>query len=126
MKPFEQHTALQSQYETFIGGGNPLGLATLQLVTLTGSPPFPVTHTKIENDFDFGAGYSSKLYVERCEFRASLIANFLNGKIPIKGWKCNLIINPTLAPYEMMLWSGGLMEGGGVYRFMLVSANFKV
>ena len=109
-------------YEQFIGGGNPL--ATLTFTTITPQATVPVTHTKIDGSYIFASGKSSTTTVERCEFRASLIPSAMLCKIE-KGLQCLLVVNPNIPPMAMQLWDGGLVEGGEIFRFMLVDANFR-
>ena len=77
LAPFEAQAMLQGQYEQFIAGTNPGGLATLTFTTF--SPPLtvPVTHTEVMKNFRMMlGGESPETFVERCEFRACLV----------KGW----------------------------------------
>lgn len=74
-------------------------------------------------------GKSVKNFIEKCEFPASDIPQFLpNTKTPVqikKGTMCTLRQNPSDPGLQMQLWAGGALAGGQVYRFMLVSANYK-
>jgi hypothetical protein len=113
-----------AQYETFLGGGDPLGAATL---TLDLDPPVtvPVTHTMTENDFDMLlGGQSPKLMIERCEFRASLIPA-LQWPLLKKGLDCSLVVKSGAVPLPLQLGPGGLVEGGEVYRFRLFDRNYS-
>ena len=124
MKPFSVHTALSEQYEAFIGGGNPLGLATLTFTTLVPNIVVPVTHTEFVEDFTLEFGKSSTSMVERVEFRASFFSPAILPLIS-KGLKCSLIIAGTIPLKRMQLWHGGLEAGGERFRFMLVSENYR-
>ena len=120
--PFSAHTLFVTQYEQLIGGGNAYGLATLTFPVAVGPPvTVPVSHTEIVTGYELiPGGQSPKTFVERCEFRASLI-NF----IPTKGLRVTLTVNPTVAPLAMQIWDGGLEPGGEVWRFRLVDANYS-
>ena len=118
--PFSQHTALVGQYEQFIGGGAPL--ATL-LLKLTSPITVPVTHTKIDGSFFLTMGRSDTTTIERCEFRSCLIP-VASWPLIMKGLFCDLTINPDAPVLQLRLWDGGLVEGGEVFRFMLVGLNF--
>jgi len=122
--PFSAHTALAAQHETFLGGGNPNGLATLTFINFNPQLVVPVTHTKIDADYVLEFGRSSTTAVERCEFRASLFSGTQSALLT-KGLLCNLQVKPGQPVIRMQLWSGGLVEGGEIYRFMLVDANYK-
>ena len=123
MLPFSQHTDLQAQYENFTGGG--ISLATLTFTTLSPKLTVPVTHTMITGSFILSAGRSMETSVERCEFRASLIPPGARASME-KALPCTLTVCPGAVPVKMQLWDGGLVAGGGVYRFMLVDADFKI
>lgn len=127
MNAFDEHTANQAAYESDLGGGDPLGFATL---TFTSSPGavqsqliVPVTHTKIDVSYILSSGMSPTTTIERCEFRAALV---VAAWVPFmfKGTKCSLCMRPGTPPIALQLWDGGLMAGAGMYRFMLVDANF--
>jgi len=119
LKPFQVHTALMGQYETFLGGGDPLGQAVLRIFDMN----IPVTHTEIVTDFEVMAGLSAKTFVERCEFRVSLVgANAIN---VLKGLKCTLTPVPGGPSFAMQLYHGGLQPGGAIFRFMLVDENYR-
>jgi hypothetical protein len=123
LTPFSTHTRFVEEYEKFIGGEcDPLGLATLTFTTVVGAPVIvPVTHTEIVTGFELiPGGQSPKTFVERCEFRASLI-NFT----PTKGLWVTLTVNQKVTPFAMQLWDGGLEEGGEIYRFRLVDQNYS-
>ena len=122
--PFTAHTNLMVQYEQFLGGGNP-SLAYLTFQTLVTGITVPVTHTEIRNGYSLiPGGRSPELMIERCEFRSVLIPDQQN-KYLIKGLECTLKPNPTSHVFKLQLWDGGLVPGGEIYRFMLVSANYK-
>ena len=117
MNPFGVQTDLQEQYETFLGGGNVKGMATLRIFDLE----IPCTHTEIVGDVVMGSGgISPKTFVERCEFRANLVG----ANKPAKGVYCTLKPNPDADPIELQLFHGGLEPGGLVYRFTLVDKNY--
>ena len=119
--PFSVHTALEAQYQQFIGGGNANGLATLMFVHLS-NLIVPCTHSEIMADFTLvPGGQSANTMVEHCEFRVSS----MNGNIPKKGYKVTFQVNPNLPPLYMMLWHGGLQAGGEIYRFALVDVNYR-
>jgi len=119
MKPFQVHTALMGQYETFLGGGDPKGQATLTIFGIV----IPVTHTEIVTDFEVMAGLSAKTFVERCEFRVSMVgANAVN---VVKGVLCTLIPIPGGPPFAMQLYHGGLQPGAEIFRWMLVDQNYR-
>ena len=122
MNPWQEHLAAVVEYETMLGDGDPNGMATLVL-HLAPDVTVPVTHTKFIEDFILDSGLSSTSFVERCEFRTSLIPPSAITKVT-KSLLCDLRINPTLSPKHMRLWSGGLQPGGYIFRFMLVSANY--
>ncbi len=121
MLPFSQHTALHEQYENFTGGGT--SLATLTFTTMVPQTTVPVTHTKIDASFIFAAGKSSDTTAEQFEFRAALIPDAMQCKVE-KGLLCSLVIKPGAPPIRLQLWTGGLLPGGEIYRFMLVDQNF--
>lgn len=123
MLPFSQHTELQSQYENFTGGGT--SIATLTFTTLNPKLTVPVTHTMITGSYILAAGLSMETSVERCEFRSSLIPAAARRSMQ-KGLPCTLTVAPGAHPVKLQLWDGGLVAGGGVYRFMLVDADFKI
>ena len=118
--PFQAHAALQQQYENFTGGGS--SVATLCL-KLNPDVTVPLTHTKIDGSFFLTAGQSDTTTIERCEFRSSLIP-VASWPDVMKGLFCDLTVKAGVPPIQLKLWDGGLVEGGEVFRFMLVGLNF--
>lgn len=109
---------------------NALSVAVLLFPTLIiagRAMSVPVTHTKFDGDAVLaaeGGGFSSTSAVERCEFRAALVPAIVMDKIK-KGLRCDLIIRTGLPAKNMQLWTGGLLAGGEVFRFMLVNSSYK-
>ena len=136
MKNYFQESAdnlalAETESAGYDANGKPLpSVATLTFTTLfNGKQPLtiPVTHTKIDGDSRImaeGGGFSSLTMLERCEFRSSF---FTAAQLPLikKGFKCSLTIKAGLPPKSMQLWTGGLLAGGEIFRFELVSADFK-
>lgn len=124
MNPFDAHTMLQGQYEAFIGGGDVMGLATLEFPTLQ-NVTVPITHTRADNDFQqLMAGQSPDSIIERVEFRASLIPKG-NWQFLRKGLPCIFKITPDADPVAQELGPGGLMAGGQIFRFQLRDKNYR-
>ena len=121
MLPFAQHAALTAQYEQFIGGGAPLATLLLKIIPQI---TVPVTHTKIDGSFFLTYGRSDTTTIERCEFRSCLIPMVQWDDVE-KGVFCDLKIKPGAPVLQLRLWDGGLVEGGEIFRFMLVGVNFK-
>jgi hypothetical protein len=121
--PYDAHTLGVAQIEKNLGSGNPLGMATLTFAALNGLT-VPVTLTEVMGDWLLMGGQSSTTFVERCEFRSSYIsvANFPYMK---KGLLCSFRVSPTTPLFQMQLWNGGVLQGGELFRFMLVDANYK-
>jgi len=118
-KPFCVHTSLTAQYEKFLGGGDSLGGATLELFGVV----VPCSHTEIAEDYKLGGGgLSMTTMIEKCEFRAALMPQ---GVRPRKGQFCVLQVAPNGARFELQLWRGGLEPGGEIYRFELVARNYQ-
>ena len=124
MLPYQEHAASLADYEAFLGGGNVLGAATLSLALAPSPIVVPVTHTKIDGNFQLAFGKSPSTTVERAEFRSGLIpvAQWPNVK---RGLACILTLYPGGPTYAMRLEAGGQVEGGQVFRFMLVDVNYK-
>ena len=59
MLPYQEHAASLADYEAFLGGGNVLGAATLSLALAPSPIVVPVTHTKIDGNFQLSFGHSS-------------------------------------------------------------------
>jgi hypothetical protein len=119
LTPFETHTLGMSQLQSVYGGGDRLGLATLDFGF---NPKVPCAHTQLIKDFELvPGGRSVTSFIERCEFKAVDIGSFTVGKDVL----VSITLKPGQKPYAMRIWSGGLMEGGEIYRFMLVAANWK-
>ena len=126
LKPFSAHTQLAQQYESFLGGGDPLGLAKLVFTSLTPPITVPVTHTMEDNDYEqLQAGRSVTRMYERCEFRVSLIPENQRQYLK-KGLPCSLYVNAGAPAKLLQLWAGGMMEGGEIYRFRLADVNYHV
>ena len=96
--------------------------ATLALTSAVPPVTVPCTITKILTDFVlvFG-GKSSKTAVQICLFRADLLGN----RVLTKGDFCTLTPYAGGPQYAMRLWHGGLMPGGSLYQFMLVSQDYN-
>jgi hypothetical protein len=97
-----------------------------QGVTITiGGVVIPCTVSETIQDWDLADGKSFKTRVEQCEFLASDTAS-LQGISLIKGVRPVLLKqNPNDPGTTMMLWTGGFIEGGLVYRFDLVDINYS-
>lgn len=120
MNPHSAHAMLVGQNEQFLGGGDPMGAATLEFPGL--AIKVPCTHTEIIGEFTMvTGGQSPNNFVERCEFRVAA----MNGKVPRKGIKCTLMLNATAKPMAMQLLDGGLQPGGEIYRYSLADENYR-
>lgn len=119
LTPFQTHTLGMTQLQVIYGGGDRLGLATLDF----GFSPFvPCAHTQLIKDFELvPGGKSVTSFIERCEFKSSDVGSFPVGK----DVRVAITLKPGMQPYKMRIWSGGLMEGGEIYRFMLVAEDWK-
>jgi hypothetical protein len=118
LNPFQAHALGFQQYTAALGNGDSMSQGLL----LIGSIKIPCTHTQLVRDFELvPGGKSVSNFVERCEFLQSICGNY----IPSKGDKVSLRVNYGSAQVQMMFWHGGPMEGGLIYRFMLVAANYK-
>lgn len=120
--PYDAHTLGVSQIEKNLGSGNVLGMATLTFAKIP-NVTVPVTHTEIVGDWMLSGGQSSRTMIERCEFRASFIP-VANYPLVQKGLLCSLVISPNIPPLSMMLWHGGLLAGGEIFRFALVDSSY--
>jgi len=120
MNPFQAHAEALIQIQTILGeSAERTSGAVLQFDGMVG---VACSHSPVIGDFDLGAGgKSSMTMVEVCEFLASDVGN----KVLTKGDRCRLIVRPGSKPMRMQLWDGGLLPGGYIYRFRLVSENFK-
>ena len=127
VNPFEEHAANAADYQAMLKAdattGTTTGGATLTFTTLV--PPLTVDcrYERIIDDFELMAGQSPKLMVPSCKF--------LLGGIPAaqvasirKPLYCVLKPNPNAAAVPVKLWSGGLVQGGLEYDFMLVDRNY--
>lgn len=121
MNAFDAHAQGLAQLETEtldVLDGEARGGAVLVLF----GKEMPCTHSAVLADFDLvPGGQSPATVIEGMEFRA---AHLGASQTPRKGLPCSVRVNPTAAPLAMKLWSGGLLPGGQVYRFMLVDANY--
>lgn len=124
MLPFQEHAASLAEYEATLGGGNSNNGAILQLALAPSPVNVPCTHTKIDGNFQLAFGKSPTTTVERCEFRSALIPQAQWQNVA-RGLKCTLTLFPGGPIYLMRLEAGGLVEGGQVFRFMLVDMNYK-
>jgi len=117
--PFQEHAQNVADYLTMLQGDDGSGGAVM---TIHGTP-VPCTHSEMVADFNLiPGGQSATTFIEKLVFLASsLPANFT----PKKGYKFTLMMNPTAAPINLMLWHGGLQQGGLIWRFMAVDASYK-
>jgi hypothetical protein len=131
MNAFDEHARNLKDYENEFLAEDGTPSATLTFPTFIQNPPLTVTvtHTKIDHDIQLEnplGGFTNVTMVERCEFRSSQIPQKLWEQIK-KGLKCTLSMQAPAGPVVLnfQLWVGGLVEGARVFRFALVSANFK-
>jgi hypothetical protein len=124
MSPFGEHAQNTADYQAMLKGDDNSGGAKLTLSTL----PDPITidcrYDRIQDDFILSSGQSPKLFVEQCAFLASDIPVTCTTVIR-KGLKGTLKPNPTAKDIPIQLLVGGLEQGGLIYRFMLVDANYS-
>ena len=119
MNPFQAHAKALSQIQTILGES---AERTSGAVLLIFNTKVPCHHSPVMNDFDIGpGGKSPKTFIEQVEFLASDIGN----AVPKKGVKCQLTIRPGQTPIRLMLWEGGPLPGGYLYRFKAVDENFS-
>lgn len=122
--PFLEHAQNTADYQDMLKGDDNSGGATLTLTTLPTPITVDCTYDQIKDDFVFGNGQSPKLFVEQCVFLASGIPSDLTTPIR-KGLRGTLKPNPNAKDVPIQLWVGGLEQGGLIYRFMLVDANYS-
>lgn len=123
MNPFAAHAAAVAQTQKIFGGGDRLKGALLNLF----GADIPCTHTQVLQDFEvMPGGQSFTTVVQELEFLASDVAAAVAaGKRPIKGENCRLTVTLDGQAYDLKLWTGGLLPGGQVYRFMAVDQNYR-
>ena len=131
MNAFDEHARNLEDYENEFLADKGVPASTLSFPTINQNPPLvvTVTHTKVDSDFsllsDLG-GFSNTTAIERCEFRSSQVPRNLWDQLK-KGLRVTFTMsvpqgNVTL---NLQLWTGGLVEGGRVFRYMLVAASYK-
>jgi len=82
----------------------------------------PCDCSEVVNDFELiPGGKSPATYVQTLTFHADHLPD---SRLPAKGVRCTLLLNPEAAPLKMMLWHGGLLPDGFTYQFMAVDANY--
>lgn len=119
MNAFEEHAVNAADYESMLDSG-------LARLTLNFARPqeIPCTHTMVDVDWILSGGKSPTTMVERCEFRSDLIPQALWPAVQ-KGLLVSLVVRSNTPPVALQLWNGGLMQGGTIFRFMLVDASFR-
>jgi len=125
MSPFSEHAQNDKDYQAMLKGDDNSGGATLTFPTLPNSPVVDCTFDRIQDDFNLIAGgQSPKLFIEGCRFH---VLDIPAASLPAirKGLQCTLLPNPSANPVACQLWSGGLEQGGLIYRFMLVDVNYS-
>jgi len=123
--PFAEHAQNLADYQDMLKGDDASGGATLTLRLGNVNVAVDCTFDKITDDFNVMAGgLSPKLMVEGCKFLAQDISLVLRPLVR-KGIKCTLLPNPQAAGVACQLWAGGLEQGGLIYSFMLVDANYN-
>lgn len=138
MNSFQEHAANLAAAQGEIAGGlaaangnpvpNPRLLGPV-LIFAQLAVTVPCSLSPMVQDFELiPGGKSVKNFVEKCEFPASDIPQFLpNTRTPVqmkKGTACTLKQFPGDPGLQMVLWAGGYLAGGQVYRFMLVSSSY--
>ncbi len=113
-----------TEYLSTLGGGKPGQAATLTLALAPVAVVVDCTHTKIDGNFQLAFGKSPATTIERCEFLASAITSAQWPNIK-KGLACTLSLYPGGPTYALRLEAGGQVEGGQIFRFMLVDFNYK-
>ncbi len=124
MTPAQEHAASMAEYLATVGGGKPGNGATLSLQLAPAPVVVDCTHTKIDAGFKFMFGKSDTTTVERCEFLASAVPASQWPNVTT-GLKCTLTLYPGGPSYLMRLDAGGQVEGGLVFRFMLIGQDYK-
>jgi len=117
--PFAEHAQNFADYQGMLRGEDGSGGA---MMTIQGAA-IPCTHSEMVGDFNLvPGGQSPTTFIERLVFLDSdLPANFT----PKKGILFSLKMNPSAPAIPMRLWHGGLQQGGLIWRFMAVDANYK-
>lgn len=101
--------------------------ATLKFDSLNPILIVPCTFTPIVKDLQIpndGGGFTSLTSIGIVLFRAALMNGARDSSIK-KGLNCILTPTPGADPMPMQLWSGGLMPGAALYKFMLVDRFYK-
>jgi hypothetical protein len=123
--PFAEHAQNTADYQDMLKGDDGSGGATLTFTTLQPNITVDCTYEKILDDFNLIAGgQSPQLVIEQCVFLAAPFSDAAKTKLR-KGLQCTLKPKPAAAEVQVQLWSGGLEQGGMIYRFMLVDANYS-
>lgn len=122
--PFAEHAQNTADYQDMLKGDDGSGGATLTLTTLPQPITVDCTYERIHDDFLMNSGQSPKLVVEQCVFLAAGVPSTCTTVIR-KGLVGILKPNPSAKDIPIRLWIGGLEQGGLIYRFMLVDANYS-
>ena len=98
---------------------------TFTFASQPGQVVVPCVHGPILKNFDLGNGKSALTMISFCDFRACFFEGIADDSVIVKGLQCTLLSTPGADPLYLQLWTGGLLPGGAVYKFVLVDANYK-
>ena len=120
---FQEHAQNTADYQAMLKGDDGSGGATLTFDSMTEPFTIDCRFDVIRDDFVMINGQSPKLTVPECKFLANGIPDELKPLIR-KALNCILKPNPTWPDIQLKIWSGGVVQGGLEYDFMLVSRDF--
>ena len=121
--PFQEHAQNTADYQTMLKGDDDSGGAALTFTSLI--PPVTVDcrFEKVVDDFELMGGQSPKQMVPSCKFLSLTIPDAQKPFIR-KGLNCELKPNPAWPAIPLKIWSGGIVQGGLEYDFVLVDRNY--
>jgi len=121
--PFQEHADNTADYQAMLKGDDNSGGAKLIFTTLAPQIAVDCRFEKIIDDFELIAGQSPKQMVPQCKFLAGDIPDAQKPSMR-KGLNCILKPNPTWPGIPLKIWSGGAVQGGLEYDFVLVDRNY--